>query len=207
MKNKWVSLVKSAVAVACLATASVNAFAMPILVESGGQVVGIDGLMVGAETYDVQFVEGSCDSLFSGCDQSLFTFTTQARAMDAAGSILSAFAGTPVDRFPELQLGIELQFLGVTFIPYATSSGGLVVTVVEAANAGAFLTATDAVSSGTPIPSSQDTSLSSSRVYATFLLATPDDAPPAIPTPASLLLALFGLAGMRLQHKRQRRQV
>ena len=51
-----------------------TANAVPIVV--GGQLVGATNVDVGGTFYDVTFVEGSCNTLFNGCDPSEFTFTT-----------------------------------------------------------------------------------------------------------------------------------
>ena len=76
----------------------------------GGQLVGASDVDVGGTLYDVAFVEGSCISLFSGCDEvSDFTFQTEAAATLASQALmdqvfLDGVAGT-FDSNPELTFG------------------------------------------------------------------------------------------------------
>lgn len=61
--------------------------AMPIVVD--GTLRGATGVEVAGSVYDVEFVEGSCSSLFAGCDEdSDFLFTDRATAGLAAGALL-----------------------------------------------------------------------------------------------------------------------
>lgn len=54
-----------------------------------GQLVGASGVNVGGVLYDVQFGDGSCVSLYGGCDQSSdFTFQTEAQATLAINALL-----------------------------------------------------------------------------------------------------------------------
>ena len=51
----------------------------------GGQLMGASGVDVGGSLYDVQFLDGTCIDLYSGCDDvSDFTFQTQFYALLAA---------------------------------------------------------------------------------------------------------------------------
>jgi hypothetical protein len=36
---------------------------------SGGQILGASGVDVGGTLYDVEFLDGTCIALFSGCDE------------------------------------------------------------------------------------------------------------------------------------------
>ncbi|HIG00776.1 MAG TPA: hypothetical protein EYQ66_05655 [Myxococcales bacterium] len=55
----------------------------------GGQLHGASGVIVDGNAYDVEFLEGSCISLFDGCDDvSDFTFQTQAAAILASQALL-----------------------------------------------------------------------------------------------------------------------
>ena len=57
-------------------------WATPILQLDGtGKLTGATGIDVSGTFYDVQFVEGKCNDLFTGCDQpGDFVFTTLAAA-------------------------------------------------------------------------------------------------------------------------------
>src|SRR3954464_4666147 len=64
--------------------------AAPILQVDGGKLTGASGVNVNGTLYDVQFVEGKCNDLFSGCDQSSdFVFVTQAAADLASSALLN----------------------------------------------------------------------------------------------------------------------
>lgn len=56
---------------------------------SGGTLTGATGVNVNGSYYDVSFVDGSCNSLFSGCINSAFTFNTIGDATAAAQALLS----------------------------------------------------------------------------------------------------------------------
>ena len=64
-----------------------SAVAAPILQVSGGVLTGATGVNVGGTLYDVQFVDGSCNSLFNGCTQ--FALTNGLDATTASLALLA----------------------------------------------------------------------------------------------------------------------
>lgn len=55
----------------------------------GGQLLGASGIDVSGVLYDVEFLDGTCISLFDGCDSLAdFTFTTATAALSAATALL-----------------------------------------------------------------------------------------------------------------------
>lgn len=66
------------------------AAAMPTLIIDGtGKLTGATGVDVGGSFYDVTFLDGSCFSLFGGCDETTdFFFQTQSDAVAAAQALL-----------------------------------------------------------------------------------------------------------------------
>ena len=87
------------IACTCLTFASLNVNATPTYSMSGGQLIGVTGLSVGSETYDMTLHTGSFDTLFAAdnssvydevfadlADQSLYAFLSSSWA----GSALSA---------------------------------------------------------------------------------------------------------------------
>jgi PEP-CTERM motif len=65
------------------------ASATPILqVNGSGILTGALNVDVGGTFYDLQFVDGTCASVFSVCDQSHFTFTNQSDATLASQALL-----------------------------------------------------------------------------------------------------------------------
>lgn len=62
----------------------------PVLQVTSGILTGASGVDVNGTLYDVEFRDGTCVSLFSGCDAlSDFTFTTAASAAAASQALLS----------------------------------------------------------------------------------------------------------------------
>lgn len=83
-----------------LATVATQAAAVPVaLINSSGQLTGATGVVVGAVTYNVSFVDGSCNSLFGGCVNPNFDFHTiyDAVAPNQAlfDQIISGFGNQP----------------------------------------------------------------------------------------------------------------
>ncbi|MFQ5598481.1 MAG: hypothetical protein ACE5GK_10575 [Nitrospiria bacterium] len=59
-----------------------------LLIDDTGQLTGATGVVVGADTFDVSFLDGLCMDLFSGCDDpGNFTFTTFEGAKLAAAAL------------------------------------------------------------------------------------------------------------------------
>lgn len=58
-----------------------------VLNVTNGILTGASGVLVGNQLFDVQFVDGSCVSLFANCDPSLFPFHTEADAKLAATAL------------------------------------------------------------------------------------------------------------------------
>ncbi len=77
----------------------------------GGQLLGASGVNVNGSLFDVEFLDGSCVSLFNGCDAVTdFTFQTEIDARLAAQAILdTVLLDGPLgqfDTFPGLVAGI-----------------------------------------------------------------------------------------------------
>ncbi|MEO1239372.1 MAG: VPLPA-CTERM sorting domain-containing protein [Pseudomonadota bacterium] len=90
----------------CIAAATVGtASAATLQVDTDGVLVGATGLNVNGTIYDVAFVDGSCASIFDGCDEpSDFDFTNASDAV-AVGQAL----------FDQVFVGIFDTLSGVTF--------------------------------------------------------------------------------------------
>jgi hypothetical protein len=67
----------------------------PVLLFTGGKLSGVTGINAGSfGTLDVQFQDGSCQSVFSGCNSlSDFTFTNQADAETASNALRTVLLG------------------------------------------------------------------------------------------------------------------
>jgi hypothetical protein len=82
----WVAITMGAFATGVVNSATVH--------YDGDTILGVSGLVSRGETYNVEFKDGSCASLFSGCDSpSDFAFFDSQQAVDAIFSLHSALAG------------------------------------------------------------------------------------------------------------------
>ena len=71
----------------------------------GTNLTGATNVNVGGVLYDVEFVDGTCINVFSGCDNAAedFAFSSVEVATSAANALLSqVFVDTPVNGSPEL---------------------------------------------------------------------------------------------------------
>ncbi len=86
---------------------------------AGGQLLGASGVNVNGNLFDVEFLDGTCASLFDGCDSVTdFTFVTDAEAITAAQALLdSVFLGR-FDWNPILTYGISTNVTANVIIPY-----------------------------------------------------------------------------------------
>lgn len=89
-----------------------SAQALPLLqVDVAGILLAAKGVNVGGTLYDVEFVDGTCAEVFSGCDVAAidFPFSTRTEAEIAGNALLSqVFRDTQVGTFdthPELTRG------------------------------------------------------------------------------------------------------
>lgn len=57
-------------------------------VNSSGVVTGATGVNVAGSLYDVNFVDGTCASVFGTCDSAHFAFTTDTSAVNASQALL-----------------------------------------------------------------------------------------------------------------------
>ena len=94
----------------------------------GGQLMGASNVLVDGLYYDVEFVDGTCSDLFSGCDDlSDFTFNTSTSALAAANALLDqvlidATAVHLFDSFPQATNGIEYSSWGHVLVAFGFES-------------------------------------------------------------------------------------
>lgn len=81
------TVVSCAATVAVMFTPQANALSLDI--DSGGVLLGAKGVSVNGTLYDVEFVDGTCDAVFSDCMAS-FTFGTEADAILASEALIDS---------------------------------------------------------------------------------------------------------------------
>jgi hypothetical protein len=183
-------------------TAHVNA-APVLMVNSNGILTGAHNVNVDGTLYDLTFAEGSCDSLFNGCQLSAFNFKTWQGAYSASKALLAQVflngASGQFDSVPNLTFGCENPNQCLSIIPYA--KGGRYYPGLDFYE-GYF-------PNNYPTPNSS-LEIGSISAYSTFDTAELPDmnfaifspastAPAGIPEPSSL--ALVGIALARLAFK------
>lgn len=156
---------------------------------STGELLGAQGVTVGSQTYNVQFVEGTCAGLFSDCnDESDFTFTTLESAMQAAQALLDQVFLGDFDTQPELTLGCDYPVECFALTPFGSFIGDL---VLMAAARNAPVEALDTNESLFGLPIDLDTSSDASVVFVLW-----EPGPAATPAPGVLSLLALGLLGL-----------
>lgn len=165
-----------------------------VLSISGDKLQGATGVNVGGTLYNVEFIDGSCVDVFSGCDQATdFAFHTIPLALMASQALLDqVFLDTLLGDFdsrPELTNGITSPFRSQILTPYIgdglTSWGAIAYNSPPASfdTTGEYFTS-----------SNYDLSLASQSVYARWS---------RVPEPATMMLLGAGLIGFGVARRRE----
>jgi len=181
------------VAAALLAGPLTAAQAVPVLtIDASGHLTGATGVVVGSNTYNVTFQAGTCQSLFNGCVQSAFDFTTREEVLDAAAALLNTVlldsALGAFDTHPELINGCSNAVFCFVFMPFEVAGP----TDVLAGDAQNFADETR--------DSPGCCGLTFNELFFTYAdweLATP------VPEPGTLALLCLSLAGLGLIRRRR----
>jgi hypothetical protein len=87
-----------------------------------GGLTGATGVDVGGTLYDVEFVDGACAAVFSGCTSASFAFTTETSAAAAAQALLDQVfldgVPGPFDSSPNLTRDCLSELACLVITPY-----------------------------------------------------------------------------------------
>lgn len=193
MKNKLVKFIAIV-----LMSAPLASFAMPILdVDGSGQLLGASGVDVNGTLYDVQFMDGTCAALFTGCDsEEDFVFNNLMDALAASDALLAqVLLDSPSGQFdsmPHLTVGCSDPSDCFFITPYTLSVGGTLTTW----SANRVVEQGDGISGPNTLPNNFDITLVPDFTWVVWS-ATPT----AVVEPNTGLLALLGLFALRLSRR------
>jgi hypothetical protein len=187
-----------------------------LIVNGSGILLGATGVTVDGALYDVEFLDGTCVALFSGCDDaSDFQFQTDGAATLAAQALLDqVFLDGPLGTFdssPELVNGcsIDLQVGYVCFAlvpwevrPFLSEPAVFAGTAENFGRSFHDGTDRDRVGAGTLGFTITDDLGNFPVVYARYRATLPPPQP--VPEPATVALVGMGLVGMGLARRRRR---
>ena len=188
--------------VLALVTSGANAVTLNV---AGGLLISASGVDVGGSLYDVEFLDGSCVDLFTGCDDlSDFTFTDYTSATLASQALLAqVFVDGVLGQFDSdamLTAGcpplsgnqIECRL----FTPYLPAiAPGTNVTARAAVNRSQFLTSLADVGGSASLVASLSNSIWDPHFPSAFARWSP------IPEPGTALLVGLGLAGLAIRRR------
>ena len=113
------------------------------LIMNGSALMGATNIDVGGTYYDVSFVGGLCEQVFSVCDISSFTFQNGADALLASDALLEQVFNKSlglsgdyeqIDSAPEDTNGLSNSYQGNIFTPYGVTATQVLVAVAANVN-------------------------------------------------------------------------
>ncbi len=172
----------------CLAIISFNVNAA-LLIVNGDQLVGATGVNVNGALYDVSFMDGSCFSLYNGCDDSTDSLFSGNDASLAASKALleQVFIGIYDDQ-PSLMIGCSNDRCRVRTADRVVGAGGDLIGGNSVINSKKGAAQSDATIGGT-FDRFEDTTTMNNRTMAVWTVS-------AVPIPASVWLFGSGLIGL-----------
>jgi hypothetical protein len=177
-----------------------------LLIDGDGTLTGATGVDVGGTLYDVTFVDGSCATVFTGCDgASDFTFTDGTTALAATNALadqvfLDGISGA-FDTQPSLTFGCTSLNRCIPITPYELSGTLFVNSAYFFNSSGDPSTPSDFTALGIEAVG-EDYGADGRRVYAKWSLSETEP----VPEPATLTLFGVGLATTRWAMLRRQRR-
>lgn len=177
------------------------ASATPLLVteknaDGNDILMGAKNVSVNGSLYNVSFVKGSCNTVFSNCDKGKFEFLTSADAIAATNAILDQVFVGVYDTNPLLVNGcVTMTEFCAAATPYAISS--TYVGIIAARNYDG--SKADVVS---PLGSIAFAEEKAFRSWAVWSKAA--EVPNSVPEPTSLALFAVAAAGLTFARARQK---
>ncbi len=98
--------------------------AASLVVNSNNIVTGASGVSVNGILYDVAIGDGTCVSLFNGCDQPAdFPFTSSSETSDALNALFSLISQSPYQQSPTSFSGCVSPVICALATPYSLAQG------------------------------------------------------------------------------------
>jgi hypothetical protein len=222
-------LIVAGFAFIAIVSATVVQAAPVLLVDVNGKLTGAENVQVGANLYDLEFVDGTCGEVFRSCDLGLidlglpdFAFTTEGDARLAAQAILDhVFVDAPLGNFDtgvQNIRGCIIPEVCTAYVPFFFDAGQGPLSTPHVDNAiavnsmGGFNGGTDSTGVS-PLGLTFNTAPVfglDAFLWARFTLADiggpfPDPPPVTpVPEPASFLMLGTGLAAAIARYRRHR---
>lgn len=201
------SLTAVAIYVAAALFTSASATAAVQVVDNNGILTGATGIDVGGVSYDVEFLDGSCSALFTGCDEpSDFAFNNLAAAVIASQALRDqVFLGT-YDAQPALTRGCSANpcysFTPFEYLSPSPNNGAIALFASlenseTESNDGRFL-----LNGNGSIGINNDLAAQPNFTFARF---TVSGATAAVPEPSTwaMMIMGFGATGFALRRRRR----
>lgn len=174
-----------------------------LIIGANDELLGATGVTVGSYIYDVSFIDGSCQSVYSGCDEiSDFTFQDLASANQASQALLDQVFLGIYDTIPSLINGCTAFDLCFVDTVFAFTTWGSPKSIA-ARNA---RTVDDLIVSSTTSPGHDQSNPSNGSAarstWAKWSLVGLADIPSQIPEPSVWILMLLGLASLGMSRRR-----
>lgn len=180
--------------------ATAGMYPVELILDVNGKLAGARNLVVEGNLFDVSFIDGTCASVFSGCDSpSDFQFQDSFVGSAAARALFEQVLTGIYDSDPTRTEGCSFGLLCAVTTPYYTSADNDNLLWVLAFN-GEDIRVTDAIEvSGNAKRSQLDFTNEIAYVWAVW---SPADRT-TVPEPASLGLVLGGLGALGAYHRRR----